>query len=78
MFLLKKGFGQTNKQQRHFNKQPISELGGEIDSFLNQCWNFKQAMGARNRVGIGLSYRPARHRLAKLISWNRFMGSLKV
>jgi hypothetical protein len=26
---------------------------------------FKQAMGARNRVGIGLSYRPARlHRLA--------------
>jgi hypothetical protein len=32
---------------------------------------FKQAMGARNRVGIGLSYRPARlHRLAELIPWN--------
>jgi len=32
---------------------------------------FKQSMGARNRVGIGLSYRPARlHRLAKCIPWN--------
>jgi hypothetical protein len=29
---------------------------------------FIQSMGARNRVGIGLSYRPARlHRLAELI-----------
>jgi hypothetical protein len=36
-------------------------------------------MGARNRVGIGLSYRPARlHRPAELISWNRFLGTLKV
>jgi hypothetical protein len=33
-------------------------------------------MGARNRVGIGLSYRPARlHRLAEFIPWNRFLGS---
>jgi hypothetical protein len=40
---------------------------------------FKQSMGARNREGIGLLYRPARlHRLAELISWNRFLGSLKV
>ncbi len=40
---------------------------------------FKQSMGARNRVGIGLSYRPARlHRLAELIPWNRLLGSLKV
>jgi hypothetical protein len=29
---------------------------------------FKHSMGARNRVGIGLSYRPAgQHRLAELI-----------
>ncbi len=36
-------------------------------------------MGARNRDGIGLSYRPARlHRLAKSIPWNLFLGSLKV
>ncbi len=40
---------------------------------------FKQSMGARNRVGIGLSYRPARlHSLAELVPWNRFLGSLKV
>ncbi len=40
---------------------------------------FKQSMGARNRVGIVLSYWPARlHRLAKLVPWNRFLGSLKV
>jgi hypothetical protein len=36
-------------------------------------------MGTRNQVGIGLSYRPARqHRLAKSISWSRFLGSVKV
>ncbi len=36
-------------------------------------------MGARNRVRIELSYRPARlHRQAELIPWNRFLGSLKV
>jgi hypothetical protein len=35
-------------------------------------------MGARNRVGIVLSYRPARlYRLAELISSNRFLGSLR-
>jgi hypothetical protein len=40
---------------------------------------FKQSIGARNRVVIGLSYRLARqHRLAELIPWNRFLGSLKV
>ncbi len=39
---------------------------------------FKQSMGARNRVGKGLSYRPARlHMLAELIPCNRFLGSLK-
>jgi hypothetical protein len=40
---------------------------------------FKQYMGARNRVGIGLSYLPARlNSLAELVPWNRFLGSLKV
>ncbi len=40
---------------------------------------FKQSMGARNQIGIGLSYRPARlHRLAELIPWNRFLGSTNV
>ncbi len=40
---------------------------------------FKQPMGAGNRVGIGLSYRPARlNRLAEFIPWNRFLGSINV
>jgi hypothetical protein len=35
-------------------------------------------MEARNRVGIGFSYRPAvLHSLAESIPWNRFPGSLK-
>jgi hypothetical protein len=35
--------------------------------------------GVRNRVGIGLSYRPARlHSLSELVPWNRFLVSLKV
>ncbi len=39
---------------------------------------FKQIMGARNRVGIGLSYRPARlHSLAELVPWNLYLGLLK-
>ncbi len=43
------------------------------------CWNFEQYMVARNRIGIGLSYRPVRlHSLAELVPWNRFLGSLKL
>jgi hypothetical protein len=41
---------------------------------------FKHSMGARNRTGIGLSYRPPcrLHSLAESVPWNRFLGSLKV
>ncbi len=40
---------------------------------------FKQSIGARNHVGIGLSFWPARlHRLAELIPWNQFRGFSKV
>jgi hypothetical protein len=36
---------------------------------------FKQFMG----LGTELSYRPARlHSLAELVTWNRFLGSIKV
>ncbi len=45
----------------------------------SRAGSFKKSMGARHRVGIGLSYRPARlHRLAELTPWNRFLGSIKV
>ncbi len=38
---------------------------------------FKQSKGARNQVGIGLLYRPARlHMLAEFIPWNPFLGSI--
>jgi hypothetical protein len=39
----------------------------------------EQSRGARNRVGIRLSYRPARlHRLAESYPLNRLLGSIKV
>jgi hypothetical protein len=39
---------------------------------------FKQSVGARKIVGIELSYWHAQlHRLAVLIPWNRFLGSIK-
>ncbi len=41
--------------------------------FYNNLW------GLRNRVGLGLSYRPVRlYRLAESIPWNPFLDSLKV
>ncbi len=54
---------------------------GEVYSIcpLSSAGIFKQSMVARNRVGIGLPYRPARqHRLAELIPWNRFPGCFNV
>ncbi len=40
---------------------------------------FKESMGARNRGGRGLSYRPARlHSLPEFIPWNRFRGPIHV
>jgi hypothetical protein len=39
----------------------------------------EQYMRARNRVGIGLSYRPVRlHRMAESIPRNRILGSINV
>jgi hypothetical protein len=40
---------------------------------------FRKSMGAWHRVGIGLSYRPARlNRLAELMLRNRLLGSINV
>jgi hypothetical protein len=47
--------------------------------YTNRAGIFKEAMGARNRGGRGLLYRPARlHRLAEFIPWNRFRGPIHV
>ncbi len=56
---------------------------GEFRKTEEDWWSwaesFKHSMVARNRVEIGLSYRPARlHSLVELMPWNRFLGSLKV
>ncbi len=58
----------------------LPEIWGSLTlKILPSAGIFKQSMGAKKRVGIGLSYRPARlHSLAKLVPWNRFLGSLKV
>jgi hypothetical protein len=51
----------------------------EIPSGVTSAGIFKQSMGARNRVGIELSYGSARlHSLAELVPWNQFLGFLKV
>jgi hypothetical protein len=48
-------------------------------SFVYRAGIFKHSMGARNRGGIGLSYRPAwLHRLAEFIPQNRFLGFINV
>jgi hypothetical protein len=53
--------------------------GSQLSANEYRAGIFKQSMGARNRGGIGLSYRPARlHRLAEFIPWNRFLGSINV
>jgi|LakMenEpi03Aug12_release.lakeMendotaPanAssembly.Ray.scaffolds.fasta_scaffold1077138_1 hypothetical protein len=39
----------------------------------------EQSMGARNRIGIWLSYRPARlHRLAESNPWNKFLEKYRL
>jgi hypothetical protein len=58
-------------QRMKFHKFIFSEKGNfhKVPCLHTQyrAGIFKQSMGARNRVGIGLSYRPARlHRLAEL------------
>jgi hypothetical protein len=48
-------------------------------AILSRAGIFKKSMGARHRVGIGLSYRSARlHRLAELMPWHRFHKGLKM
>ncbi len=45
-------------------------------AYVSRAGILKQS---RNRVGIGLSYQPARlHRLAEFIPWIRFLGSINV
>jgi hypothetical protein len=58
---------------------PFSLLSGKMYNTVVSVYCagvFKQYIGAGNRVGIWLSYRPARlHRLAKLIPRYQYLGS---
>ncbi len=59
----------------------IKETLADLVAFsMHNCAGIsEQYKGARNLVGIGLLYRPARlHRLAESIPQNRFLGSLKL
>jgi hypothetical protein len=78
-----------NQEVWYTRKQEVIDLGRqkvrvtgeqEIGNILKcSAEIFLRSMGARNRVVIGLSYRPpGLHRLAELIPWNRFQCSLKV
>ncbi len=56
-----------------------SNMGTAAASSANCAGIFKQNMGARNCVGIGILYRPARlHSPEELVPWNQFLGLLKV
>jgi hypothetical protein len=55
-----------------FFKKSLTALCSVLVFFL------KQSMGARNRFGIGLTYRPARlHRLAGIDSLESIPGAFK-
>jgi hypothetical protein len=61
------------------SKMAAAVLKAAMGTLPVPSWNLKKSMGARHRVGIRLSYRPARlHRLAELMPWNRFLGSINV
>jgi hypothetical protein len=42
-------------------------MGGVVSRGVYRAGIFKRSMGARNRGGIGLSYRPARARTFKCV-----------
>ncbi len=68
------------KQKKRLGRAHSLDQPQKDSASKNQSWNFKTIYGARNRLGIWLSYRPARlHRMADLIPWNRFLlGSINV
>ncbi len=57
------------QHKRRPGEAQVAAVKGKADSAKISAGIFKQSMGARNRIGIWLSYQPAIHRLeAKLDS----------
>jgi hypothetical protein len=69
-----------NRWKGRFNSpSPTSLSNIKCEKMVPSAGILEQPIGARNRVEIGLSYRPARlQRLAESIPCSRFLGSLKV
>ncbi len=67
--------GGLQRIQHCFICRPTDSTVSEDAGIEPSAGIFKQSKGATNRVGIGLSYRSTR--LAELIPWNQFLGSLK-
>jgi aminopeptidase N len=69
---LNEGFASYTEYIGTDHVDPESAILGIADSSGTKlAGKFKESMGARNRGGIRLSYRPARlHRLAEFIPWN--------
>jgi hypothetical protein len=68
-----------NNTQIRYKKLGLFAWGFRLQEKEYRAGIFKQSMGARNRVRIGVSYRPGRlHRLAEFIPWNRFLSSINL
>jgi hypothetical protein len=75
----------TRKEQFSFLPERLARTPQQIQTQIiphqvkYRAGIFQQSIGARKRVGIGLSYRPVRlHRLAEFVPWNRFLGSINI
>ncbi len=82
-----KTFKEPKNRFQGTNSVRLCSLAGRYDNSIptrflapTDCLKIPaESRGARNRVGIELSYRPAQlHRLAGFIPWNRFLGSINV
>ncbi len=75
----KTGSGQCSLKLQQNHRKWTLQRNVHSNQQEDRAGIFKQSMGARNRGGIVLSYRPARlHRLAEFIPWNRLLGSINV
>jgi hypothetical protein len=77
MLWIRKFVDNERKQLVQSNTSQRTELVQNLAAY--RAGIFKKSMEARNRGGIGLSYRPARlHRLEEFIPWNQFRGPINI
>jgi hypothetical protein len=77
IFDIRKDYEAWTKELYPRHKNPKCRLFWCLIEFIDCAGIFKQSMRVMNRVGIGLSHRPASlHSLGELTPWNRFLDSL--